>query len=144
MKGDLLPASDHVVRLCGGSHVGDDGKVSASAFKVRTDEAYLSVNWLEVLHHSNQPSALSEIRKVLATKRKVGTTARLALLNVGSLHALAATNNGAERIEVVHEPEISPPDASHSGIYRVLEDDAVLHRKIAKLVLELHPATARP
>ena len=49
MKGDVIPDADHITRLCGGSHVREDGTISATAFKPRPGEAYLSVNWLECL-----------------------------------------------------------------------------------------------
>lgn len=49
MKGDTVPDEHHITRLCGGSHVREDGTIAATAFKPRQGEAYLSVNWLEML-----------------------------------------------------------------------------------------------
>ena len=44
MKGDIVPDDHHVGRLCGGSHIREDGTIAATAFKLRPGEPYLSVN----------------------------------------------------------------------------------------------------
>ena len=49
MKGDVVPDGHHITRLCGGSHIRENGTIAALAFKQRPGEAYLSVNWLESL-----------------------------------------------------------------------------------------------
>ena len=83
MKGDVVPDDHHIARLCGGSHIREDGTIAATAFKPRPGEAYLSVNWLEFLGLADRAAQLDEVRHVLASKRGVGASARLAVLNVG-------------------------------------------------------------
>src|SRR5947207_13717921 len=73
----------HVTRLCGGSHVREDGTIAATAFKLKPGESYLSVNWLEFLALPNRALELAEVRRVLASKRKIGRASRLAVMNVG-------------------------------------------------------------
>ena len=88
MKGDVVPDNDHVARLCGGSHIREDGSVAATAFMPRFGESYLSVNWLEHLALPDREVALAELRRALAAKRKIGSTARLALINVGHMRTV--------------------------------------------------------
>lgn len=130
MKGDIVPDAHHVTRLCGGSHIREDGTIAATAFKPRPGEAYLSVNWLESLGLLSRDAGLTEVRRVLATKRKVGAAARLALLNVGQAREIVRRESAAHaEISVRHEPETEPgqpADASHSGIYGVPEDDIAI------------------
>jgi hypothetical protein len=113
MKGDLIPDLHHVSRLCGGSHI-DDGVVQAGAFPLAPSHSYLSVNWLEHLGLSDRAAELGEIQRVLATKRKVGTTARLAVAPVGEMRTLVRNeSDDARELHVLHEP----PDPSHAGIH---------------------------
>ena len=58
MKGDHLPANDHVVRYCAGSKLAEDGTPLAAAFFLRRNEKYLSVEWLEYLqqHAKDDPA----------------------------------------------------------------------------------------
>jgi hypothetical protein len=137
MKGDLLPDDNFIVRLCGGSHVQEDGKIGPAAFRARQAEAYLSVNWLEYFGLSGRPNQLEGIRQALASKRLIGATARLALLNVGAVHA---SGNAFIRLKVIHEPETAPPDPSHSGIHGVAASDLAVSNNLAALVFELFPA----
>ena len=51
MKGDDLPAGDHVVRYVKPSMIQEDGTPDGSEFRLRSDrpdDSGLSVNWLEV------------------------------------------------------------------------------------------------
>lgn len=144
MKGDVVPNADHVSRLCGGSHVREDGSIAATAFKPRPGEPYLSVNWLEFLELRDRAAELAEVRRVLASKRAVGSTARLGLLNVGEAMAIVRTHMPlVQSLSVRHEPELVaglPQDPSHSGIYGVPEDDNTVSELLAQVVHEVHPA----
>ena len=130
MKGVIVPDAHHVTRLCGGSHVREDGTIAATAFKPRPGEAYLSVNWLESLGLPSRDAELTEVRRVLATKRKVGASARLVVLNVGQTRDIVRRESAARaEISVRHEPETEPgqpADASHSGIFGVPQDDIAI------------------
>ena len=144
MKGDVVPDADHVTRLCGGSHVREDGTIAATAFKPRPGEAYLSVNWLEALGLTGRGSELAEVRRVLATKRKVGGAARLAILNVGQArHVVRQESSAHLELAFRHEPEVGtgrPHDHSHSGIYGVPEDDVLVPELLASVVLKVAEA----
>lgn len=142
MKGDIVPDGHHVSRLCGGSHVREDGTIAATAFKPRSGEAYLSVNWLEHLELPDRQSQIKEVLRVLGTKRKVGNSARLAVLNVGSARD-AVSRYSYDHLELSfrHEPEADPgipQDPSHSGIHGVPEDDNLVAELLARAVSELH------
>lgn len=121
MKGDIVPDTDHVTRLCGGAQINEDGLPEATAFLLRVGEEFLSVNWLEHLSLANRDEEIAEVLRVLGTKRKVGATAKLALLNVGAARiAVREGTDNALEITCLHEPENEPPiDASHSGFYNL-------------------------
>src|SRR5262245_3094289 len=104
MRGDDVPDRDHVSRLCGGSHI-DDGVIRAGAFILGGGHTYLSVNWLEHLGLNDRAAEIAEVRRVLATKRKVGATARLAVAPVGEMRALVRNeSDDARELQVLHEP----------------------------------------
>jgi hypothetical protein len=144
MKGDIIPDAHHVSRLCGGSHIREDGTISATAFKPRSGETYISVNWLEFLSLPDRGAELAELRRVLSTKRKIGGTAKFATLNAGEI-AAAVREQTRNRIaiSVRHEPEADPgrpQDPSHAGIYGVPEDDNIVVELIAQSIREIHSA----
>jgi len=140
MKGDVLPDSDHVTRLCGYAQLGADGRPEATAFLPRSGETFLSVNWLEQLKLNSRYEEVSEVLRVLRTKRSIGTQAKLALLNVGySRAAVAAGTFDQLIIHYLHEPEIQPPDSSHSGIYNIPEYDNTAAELLAMSVEALYP-----
>ena len=142
MMGGSVPDGDHVTRLCSGSHFRPDGTLAPSAFKLRQGETYLSVNWLEHLSLGSRAAELAEVRRVLATKRAVGASARLALLNVGQMRD-AVRHARAVEVFVRHEPETrvgQPFDPSHSGIYGLFPDDVVVPEVIVGCVLDFSAA----
>jgi hypothetical protein len=142
MKGDIVPDEHHVARLCGGSHIREDGTIAATAFKPRPGEAYLSVNWLEFLALSDRSTEVEEIRRVLGTKRMIGATARLAVLNVGQAReTVRMSDHNNAILSILHEPETDPgrpQDPSHAGIYGVPADDNTVPELLAAAVLEVH------
>jgi hypothetical protein len=141
MTDTFVPDEHHIVRLCGASHLRSDGVVSYTAFRPRPGEAYLSVNWLEFLDLADEAAALMEVRRMLATKRKIGSTACLARLNVGDAKAMVrGASGGRLTISIKHEPE--PIDPSHSGIYGVPEDSTDIQDALAMAVQQLTRARA--
>ena len=144
MKGDVVPDSHHVSRLCGGSHIREDGTISATAFKPRPRETYLSVNWLELLSIPDRAAEIAELRRVLGAKRKIGGTSKFGVLNVGVARA-TVLQHSRDRIGITvrHEPETEtgrPQDLSHSGIYGVPEDDNTVSELLAQAVSETYSA----
>ncbi len=142
MKGDQIPNSDHIVRLCQPKHA-PDGQIQATAFMLKPDELYLSVNWLEFLNCSDRDAEINEIRGVYSLKfNRIGAKAKLAVLNVGNVcEKVQAESEDGREIEVLHDPiEGDVPDQSHSGIYNLREDDMLIAELILKSVLEAYPA----
>lgn len=141
MKGDMLPDTDHVTRLCGGAQLNEDGRPEGYAFLLKPGESFLSVNWVECLGLDNREQQIAEVLRVLSTKRKVGSTARLALLNIGnSKSAVREGTTDGLNIRYVHEPDTDTPiDPSHSGIYDlpISEGDITAAAQLAKSVSEL-------
>ncbi len=144
MKGDVIPDGDHVTRLCGGSHVREDGTTSATAFKPRPGEAYLSVNWPELLALGDRAVEITEVRRVLVSKRTIGASARFAVLNVGTAREAVRQHSHDHRaISNRHEPEADasrPLDPSHSGIYGVPEDDMIIPELLTSVVQDVQTA----
>ena len=150
MKGDNIPDTDHVARLCKGSHLDDAGMPTAAAFMLRSTEGsteiYLSVNWLEHLNLHDRGSEITEIRRIMSIKRKsIGATTILAVLNVGAARDKVREGTADRRaIDFLHEPEElqdSPArvsDPSHSGIYNLPVDD---HSAAEQLALAVQQQT---
>lgn len=141
MNGDTLPNADNVVRLCGGSHLDPEtGSPGPGAFMLRDDESYLSVNWLEYFEQHCHENRLLEVRRVLASKRSIGKTARLALFNVGNAIQIVGGN---PLLTFTHEPIDSPElivDLSHSGINNIQGFEQLVAEKLSQAVHELSAA----
>ena len=141
MKGQAIPDSDHVGPYCKASTV-ENGEISAAAFMMRETEEYLSVNWLEVLKSPSRASQIRDLQELYTKKLKVGATARIAILNVGTLRSKVERESLDSRLlRVLHEPE-EPDDPSHAGIYEIPHDDEIIAELIAQVVLEKYPARA--
>src|SRR5262245_9221631 len=141
MKGQAIPEFDHVGRYCKASTV-ENGEISAAAFMMRETEEYLSVNWLEALKSPGRAGQIRDLRQLYTKKLKVGATARIAILNVGTLRSKVERESPDSRLlRVLHEPE-EPDDPSHAGIYEIPHDDEIIAELIAQVVLENHPARA--
>lgn len=140
MKGDTIPDDHHVSRLCGGSHL-DDGVVQAGAFLLALGHSYLSVNWLEHLGLNDREAEVREVQRAMATKRKVGASARLAVAVVGEMRTLVRNeSDDARELHVLHEPEAAPPDPSHAGVHNLRHDDLAIAVLLSRAFSELHPA----
>ncbi len=143
MTGDEIPDGDNVTRLCSFTQLNEEGWPEAAAFVLKTNEPYLSVNWLESLRIENRADQIIEVLRVLATKRKVAASAKLALFNVGEAKAavLAGTEDRLE-ISFRHEPEDgNPSDPSHAGIYSLplVDTDITAAVQLALAVREVFP-----
>lgn len=139
MNGNVLPDADHVTRLCGFAQLSEDGVPEGSAFVLKPGELFLSVNWIESLGLGSRLEQIAEVLRVLGTKRKVGATAKLALLNIGQSR-VAVREGTTDRLEIsfIHEPETKPPaDPSHSGIYNLpLGDSDITAAELLALSVE--------
>ena len=100
------------------------------------------MNWLEYLGLGDRDSEIAEVRRVLGAKgRKLGTTARLVVLNTGVLREHVASASADHRVlDILHERE--PLDPSHAGIYGLRRDDTLMEiaELIAQAVQDHYPA----
>ena len=139
MKGDQIPDPDHIARFCRPKQV-SDGQIQATAFMLRSDEEYLSVNWLEFLNCSSRDHEINEIQNIYSAKLTVGVRAKIAVLNIGEVREKVLTESPDKRnIEVLHDP-IEDDDPSHSGIYNLKQDDELIAELILETVHEAYPA----
>ncbi len=142
MKGDPIPASDHVVHYCSFTQLDDEGNPSGVAFRLKvrdgTLEDYLSVDWLEYFEEEPQTAKIEALRNVLRNFLNLGAQAKLAVLKVETLIKTVSEQIPGRALTVQHEP--LPQRECHSGIYGLGEDDDVVADLIASLVAETHPA----
>jgi len=107
---------------------------------LRTNEIYLSVNWLEFLHCSNRENEIKEIQKIYSKAFDVRPKAMIAILNVGEMRNIIREESPDNRnIEVLHEP-ILDGDQSHSGVYNLKQDDEFIAELIIEVIRESYPA----
>jgi len=141
MKGDQIPDPDHIARFCRPMQA-PDGQIQATAFMLRSDEEYLSVNWLEYLNCSSRDQEINEARNIYSKKFTVGARAKIVVLNVGEVREKVLTESPDKRnIEVLHEPiENDVYEPSHSGIYNLKQDNELIAELILETVHEVHPA----
>ena len=143
LKDEPIPPDHHVSRYCGGGSLLENSEVTGTSFLLRDDEEYLSVNWLDFLGLGDRDSEIEEVRRVLGTKLKVGSTAKIAVLNVGDTQDHVRQNSQDDRgLRILHRPDEPPdkPDESHSGIFDTKEDEQLIAELIAQKVLEMYAA----
>ena len=141
MPGPEIPETDHVSRLCGAARRDEQGRPLGLAFRLRSGESYLSVNWLELTQARSRTDQLANVRVHLQGKGiSLGATACLAVLHLGSTFDLVAAEwKGGSRLHAHHEPTL-PSDPSHAGIYGYAPEDRLVAQLIALSVAEIHPA----
>jgi hypothetical protein len=144
MNGNRIPARDHIARYCSSKKISEkDGSVQASAFMLRSDENYLSVNWLEYLNCPDRRSEIAEIQRIYSIKLKVGSQAKMAVLNVGKVRIKVLEESTDHRsLDILHNPLDNPleNDPSHSGIYNLRQNDELIAELIRETVHETYPA----
>ncbi len=119
------------------------GEITGASFHLRADDEYLSVNWLEYLGLGDRDSEITEVRRVLSTKIKPGSTAKIVVLNVDYMKDHVRQNSPDHRdLRVLHRPDEPPdkPDPSHSGIFDTRQDEQFIAELIAEKVLETFAA----
>lgn len=141
MAGTELRDEHHVVRYVKPTLVRDDGSVDGSAFRLRSGEDGLSVNWLE--HYANhvRSEQLEEVRRLSRiTMRRRGV---LAELNVGMTKR--KTREEA-RLRFEHRPLSQerdfPADPSHCEVRGLPDGEsqaALVGDLIADCVSETYP-----
>jgi len=140
MKGDKIPDSDNIARLCKPS-TAPNGVIQATAFMLRENDNGLSVNWLEFLTRSNRESEINELQRIYSQKLRVSPNARIAILNVGEICEVVRTETHDQRvIEVLHDPDEFNNDPSHSEIVNIKQDNEFIAELILEVLRENHPA----
>ncbi|MDE2875358.1 MAG: hypothetical protein OXQ93_07960 [Gemmatimonadota bacterium] len=146
MKGEDLPAGDHVVRFVKPSMILEDGTPDGSDFRLRPhrpDEKGLSVNWLEAFEPP-KTQQLSEVRRVF--RLSVRRNGRFAELDVGE--TLRAVSEELTTLRMIHD-ELEAADGfdtdpSHAQIVGLPPGDsdeaALVGDLIAECVVDMHPA----
>ena len=69
MKNNTIPLEDFISRYCKPTSLDENGHPTGQSFRMRTDETYLSVNWIDYFKHSNYEEAIRNIRKIFFEKR---------------------------------------------------------------------------
>lgn len=132
---DALPDSNHVLRYCSPIHVDKESeRIKASAFRLRSSEKYLSVNWMECFRKSvSVEEQTAEIRTALIKKGfQLKPDGRFARLRVGTV------KKRIQNAEVKHIPE--PEDPSHAGIYPGKQDNREATLAMVNIVKDVFPA----
>ena len=111
----------------------ETSSISPTAFHLRRGEPYLSVEWLEYLGRSGRSEEIQAVIAILSQKLRLGSSARIAVLEVGSVCHYARMETGYS-IRFLHEPE--PDDPAHSGIHDTAQDEMLLAELIAEKVDE--------
>lgn len=135
MKGEHLPYADHTARYCPGSKIEDNGRIAPTAFHLRRGETYLSVEWLEYLGQPDRSGEILAVIDILAKKLRLGSSARVAVLEVGIVCSHVRKETGY-LLRFLHEPE--PGDPAHSGIHDTKVDEMIIAELIAESVEETH------
>ena len=146
MRGDDLPAADHVVRYVKPSMILEDGTPDGSDFRLRAarpDETGLSVNWLEAFEPP-KTQQLSEVRRLF--RLSVRRNGRFAELDVGT--TLRTVSEKLTTLRMLHDPLEATAefdaDPSHAQIVGLPPGDsdeaALIGDLIAECVVGMHPA----
>ena len=147
MKGDDLPAANHIVRYVKSSGIQEDGTANGTEFRPRPhrpDETGVSVNWLEAFD-PDKAHQLAEVRRLY--RLEVKKRGRFAELNVGSVREKVAEE--LQTLRIVHDPldpengfEADPSHAEITGLPLGDSDQAMMiGDMIAECVITMHPAT---
>jgi hypothetical protein len=147
MRGDPLPSTDHITRLCQPAWA-PNGEIQATAFMLKHGEESLSVNWLECLNCGSRQDEINEIRNLYRAKfNRIGAGARITVLNVGGVrNEIRENTDDARDLRIAHNPEDNTSgssktaDPSHSGIYNLRDDDDLIAELICGCILEHYPA----
>jgi len=132
VEGDPLPDDDHVSRYCKPSSVDANGLPLASAFRLRTSETSLSVNWLEALAAESTGAAVARVRALfLARGFGLRATGRFAVLNNGAAKA-AVRERLSLSLRIEHDPLHDDP--SHAAISGFPADDLAVAVELTMLV----------
>lgn len=128
-----LPDHDHIIRhVAYGRLIRDEDDnpvgIRADALRLRVNEEYLSVNWLE--YYEDKDTQLNQSIWAMRQVRCLGGKSAFAIANVGKVKELCATRD--LKVRIVHEPEDKNP--GHAAVRRIarIDDDQVLLDSLAQ------------
>jgi hypothetical protein len=132
-KGKNLPDEDHVIRYVAWGRLRKDGDENVlgflpQAFQLRSDEDYLSVNWLEY-HDGDRETQirLSVWAMRDSFEKPLGVKSAFAIANVSKVKETCRA--AGRRVRIIHEPE--PKNPGHSAIRQLQRDDLSLLETLA-------------
>ena len=143
MNENDLPDNAHVVRYVKPTSRHEDRSVDGSAFRLRSGDNGLSVNWLEYFRDLTKAQQLEEVRRLSRlTMRRRGC---LAELGVG---ATKQHSSELTALRFIHKPLAAEngyeADPSHSEIIGLPQGDspqaALIGDLIAECIQAIHPA----
>lgn len=138
-QGDQIPDTDHVARYCSHNTLNEVGEPTGLAFRVKTNEPFLSVNWLEHTNGTDTTTQVAAVRIALGKTLTLKKSGKLAVLNVGETRDYVAQNSfDTRRLLVAHEPEEN--NQHHAGIHNLEASDDIIADLIAEVVRECYPA----
>ena len=133
-KGDLIPDSDHVARLCTKIRdfmdPGEMTELKADTF-APDDDGTISVNWLEY-HDGDFATRKKRICYDLAARNDVRAAHKLAVCAITRIKAIG--NELSCELWAEHDPE--PDNDSHSSILGVPLDAYIVHQVLADAASE--------
>ena len=122
---DILDAH-HVMRYCSPKHVRRNGQISETAFALKPDEQYLSVDWLEYFNGDATFSRqLTQVQEAVQQRLTVKHNGKFLKIQAGEVRAL--------KLRIAHEPGVEA-DPSHAGIYPEALEDLAFMLALANLV----------
>ena len=128
-----LRPEHNVARYCASRKI-IRGTPSLEAFMLRSQEDFLSTNWLEHFHSSNRQFQVSGVRDALINKGfRVNASGRFAVLNVGT-----ATRQ-VRHVQLKFILLRHASDPSHAGIFGYQAGDADTAIALSKSVREVYP-----
>lgn len=112
MSESILSDNDHITRYCSPQTL-FNGNVTGTAFKLKPNENYLPVNWLEYFKKYNTIDKLKQIQISLHRKLSISKNGKIVVLNV-----LKTKNTGIKhKINLQIKCLNQVDDESHSGIF---------------------------
>ncbi len=133
-----VPDEDHIVRYVGWNQVAKDANdtvlgISAEAFRRRSNEDGLSVNWLERAN-ADAESKLRRTVELLTAGISMGKKSRVAVSNVSVFKTICASRHA--KVRIVHIPEDG--NEPHSEVRQLSRDDDELLELLAIEAVATH------
>ena len=129
----------HVARYCTFSRL-EDGHPLPAAFSIRSDEDFLSSNWIEYFDMTDLENGMKKVREEFQKHHSITKKGRFVVLNVGDTKKTIKIEHGTELwIEDLQEEDYP----SHAGIWFPQEDNLVISTMLCEMVKphDIHPGT---